>query len=155
MTKNGFLALAGLGVAALLSFKFSGPATGAIPAYTDFFLCDQPHFVVGRFPGPEGRKETEMFFRILGKLEAPIPGYTYILTEKSAPEAGQKFNARVLNLILKAPEKPVAKDETSKMVSVDKTMKFGDSITDVTIRVYRSKALGKEIKTIVCTLEAE
>lgn len=155
MKKTGLFSLAGVGVAMVLYMGLSAPAVSAVPAYTDFFLCDQPNFVVGRFPGLEGVSETDMFFRILGKMEASVPGYTYSLTEKKTLEAGQMSNLRVLNLILRSPEKPVEKGDTSTTVVIDKTFKYGDSVTDLIIRVYRANIPGKEIKTIVCTLETE
>lgn len=124
----------------------------AVPAYTDFFLCDQPNFVVGRFPAEEAIKETSMYFRILGKVEVPSAGYTYALAAHQ-DELPQKENAKTLDLFLKAPEGTAA--QVISALGIDATMKFGESITDITISVIDVVTKDTPPKKIVCTLEAE
>ena len=148
-----------LAVLALLTggFIWSGlqRSEGAVPAYTDFFLCDQPNFVVGRFPAEEAVKETAMYFRILGKVEVPTAGYSYTLHahDNTADEGKDGDNGKTLDLILKAPEAAAAQVISS--LGIDETLKFGESVTDIVIDVSNPAAKDAPHKKISCTLEAE
>lgn len=127
-------------------------AQSAIPSYTAFFLCDQPNFVIGRFPAEEGIKETEMYFRILGKIDVPSTGYSYKLVVNE-DTATTKKSEKTMNLILKNPESVAAQVITS--LSIDNTLKFGESITEITIDVADVLTKDAPHKKISCTLEAE